>query len=257
MKLGLVTYMMAARWDVPTIIDKCTELGYEGVELRTTHAHGVEPSLSARKRGTVRARFADSAVTLWGLGTTCEYHAVDAAELERNVEETKTFVRLAADVGAKGIKVRPNGFQEAAGIPRSKTLEQIGLAYRRCGEYAKDYGIELWMEVHGRGTSEPKHIRTVLEVADHDNCFVCWNSGFGEVDENGSILANFELLKPWIRSCHITRLADDHYPWRELFTLLRESGYGDRFALAEIQDSPDRERLLRYYRALWLELTRP
>ena len=256
MKLGLVTYMMASQWDVPTIIEKCTELGYEGVELRTTHAHGVELSLSAQERQKVRARFADSPVVLWGLGTTCEYHAVERAEVERNIEETKAFVRLAADVGAKGIKVRPNGFHEEAGIPREKTLEQIGLAYRQCGEFGRDCGIELWMEVHGRGTSDPKHMRTIIDVADHDNCFICWNSNVREVDENGSIKANFELLKPKIRSCHINRLADPRYPWRELFTLLRESGY-DRFTLAEIQDSPGRERVLRYYRALWLELTRP
>jgi hypothetical protein len=256
MKLGLVTYMMAAQWDVPTIIAKCSELGYEGVELRTTHAHGVEPTLSAAERQQVRARFADSPVVLWGLGSTCEYHAMELAEVERNIEETKVFVQLAADVGAKGVKVRPNGFHEEAGIPKEKTLEQIGLAFRQCGEYAQDYGVELWMEVHGRGTSDPKHMRTIMEVADHANCFACWNSNPGEVDENGSIQASFDLLSPWIRSCHINRLADPGYPWRELFTLLRKAGY-DRFTLAEIQDSPDRERLLRYYRALWVELTRP
>lgn len=256
MKLGLVTYMMAAQWDVPTIIEKCSELGYAGVELRTTHAHGVELSLSAQEREQVRTRFADSPVTLWGLGSTCEYHAAERAELERNIRETRAFVRLAADVGAKGVKVRPNGFQDAAGIPREKTLEQIGLAFRKCGEFAKDHGVELWMEVHGRGTNDPKHMRTIMETADQDNCFVCWNSNPGETDESGSIKASFDLLKPWIRSCHINRLADPQYPWRELFGLLRQAGY-DRFTLAEIQDSPDRERLLKYYRALWLELTRP
>ena len=42
MKLGLVTYNMAKDWDIPTIINNCTETGFEGVELRTTHAHKVE-----------------------------------------------------------------------------------------------------------------------------------------------------------------------------------------------------------------------
>ncbi|MBN1581327.1 MAG: sugar phosphate isomerase/epimerase, partial [Anaerolineae bacterium] len=68
MKLGLVTYMIASQWDVPTMIETCTALGYQGVELRTTHAHGVELSLSQQERREVRARFADSDVTLWGLG---------------------------------------------------------------------------------------------------------------------------------------------------------------------------------------------
>ena len=240
---------------MPTLIEKCTALGYEGVELRTTHAHGVELALSAQERREVRARFADSDVTLWGLGTTCCYHAADPAEVEANVAETKEWVQLAVDVGAVGVKVRPNGFQEEQGIPKEKTLEQIGLAYRECGVYAAEHGIELWMEVHGRGTSEPRYMRTIVETADQDNCTLCWNSNPGEEDENGSIEANFRLLQPWIRSCHINRMAGGTYPYRELFTLLRESGY-DRFTLAEIQDNPDRERLLTYYRALWVELNR-
>jgi len=255
MKLGMVTYMIGAQWDVPTLIEKCSALGYQGVELRTTHAHGVELSLSAQERREVRVRFADSDVTLWGLGTTCCYHAADPAEVERNIAETKEWVQLAADVGAVGVKVRPNGFQEEQGIPKEKTLEQIGLAYRECGAYAAEQGIELWMEVHGRGTSEPRHMQAIFQTADHPNCSACWNSNPGEVDANGSIQASFDLLKPWIRSCHINRLAAGVYPYRELFTLLRESGY-DRFTLAEIQDNPERERLLQYYRALWLELKR-
>ena len=257
MRLGLVTYMIGAQWDVPALIEACATLGYEGVELRTTHAHGVEPSLSPQERQEVRARFADAPVELWGLGSTCAYHYADPDELARNIKETKAFARLAADVGARGVKVRPNGFQEEAGISKEATLEQIGTAYRECGAYAAEHGVELWMEVHGRGTQDPRTIRTILQIADHPNCNACWNSSPGEVDEAGSIQRSFDLLRPWIRSCHINRLADPGYPWRELFRLLRGAGYGDRFTLAEIQDSPDRERLLRYYRALWQELAHP
>ena len=72
MKLGVVTYNIAKDWDVPTMIEKCTEIGIEGVELRTTHAHGVEPSLSAEERREVRARFEDSPVTLWAMVISLE-----------------------------------------------------------------------------------------------------------------------------------------------------------------------------------------
>jgi hypothetical protein len=66
---------------------------------------------------------------------------------------------------------------------------------------------------------------------------------------------SFELLKPWIRSVHINELADERYPWRELFTLLRASGY-DRYTFAEVAQSKEPERFLRWYRALWTELNR-
>src|ERR1700754_40275 len=46
MKVGIVTYNIAKDWDVPTIIKNCTEAKIQGVELRTSHAHGVEVKLS-------------------------------------------------------------------------------------------------------------------------------------------------------------------------------------------------------------------
>ena len=36
-RLGIVTYMIAADWDVPTILRVCKNAGISDVELRTTH----------------------------------------------------------------------------------------------------------------------------------------------------------------------------------------------------------------------------
>jgi hypothetical protein len=82
---------------------------------------------------------------------------------------------------------------------------------------------------------------------------VCWNSNPTDV-VNGSVRRNFDLLRPYIKSCHITELSSN-YPWRELFTLMRKSGY-DRWTLCEVAESREPERFLGYYRALWMELTR-
>lgn len=253
MKLGIVTYQIAQNWDIPTIIEKCRAVGLEGVELRTTHAHGVEPTLSRAERAEVKKRFDDSGITLWGLGSICEYHSDDSAVVRQNIETCKEFTLLAHDVGAKGVKVRPNGLVE--GIPEEQTLEQIGLAMRECGEFAADYGIEIWCEVHGWLTMDPVRMSKILDICNHHNVGACWNSNVGAEIKNGSIKESFDLLKKDIKSVHINELCNPEYPWRELFTLLKESGY-DRFTLAEIGDNPDGERLLRYYRALWLELTR-
>jgi len=57
LRLGLVTYNLAKNWDVPMIIRMCSETGFEAVELRTTHAHGVEPSLNEEQRRAVKKIF--------------------------------------------------------------------------------------------------------------------------------------------------------------------------------------------------------
>jgi sugar phosphate isomerase/epimerase len=253
MKLGIVTYNIAKDWDLPTILKVCETVGLEGVELRTTHAHGVEVTLSAAERREVKKMFDDSPVELAGLGSAFEYHSPDPDELKRNIEGTKEYVKLAADVGAPGVKVRPNNLPD--GVPVEKTLEQIGLALREVGQFAADYGVQIRLEVHGRGTSHVPYIRRIIDVADHDNVYVCWNSNHADIAEGGSIKPNFDLVKHKIGLVHINELYSD-YPWKELFGLLNGSGY-QGFTLAEIPGCPgveDSIRLLRYYRTLWREL---
>jgi sugar phosphate isomerase/epimerase len=68
-KFGLVTYLWGKDMDLVTLIDVCEKSGLAGVELRTEHAHGVEPQLSKNQRAEVRIRFADSPVSLVGYGS--------------------------------------------------------------------------------------------------------------------------------------------------------------------------------------------
>ncbi|MFA0758429.1 MAG: hypothetical protein KEFWMYNX_000546 [Candidatus Fervidibacter sp.] len=253
MRLGLVTYNIAKDWDLETLIQVCETVGIEGVELRTTHRHGVEPTLSADERQKVRQRFEQTRVKLVGLGTTCEFHSPNRDELQRQIETAKQFIVLAHDVGAVGVKVRPNGLPE--GVPKEKTIRQIGEALRELGDFATGFGIEVWLEVHGRGTSDLGVIQAIMEVANHPQVGVCWNSNREDIVD-GSVKANFERVRKWVRHAHINELWREDYPWRELFGLLRDANY-EGWTMAEIPESADAVRLLRYYRALWRELTRP
>jgi sugar phosphate isomerase/epimerase len=251
MKLGLVTYNLAKDFTLPELLELCRDCEIEGVELRTTHAHGVEPGLSPAARREVRERFAASGVTLWGLGSTCEFHSPDPAVVAENVRTCAGFAQLAHDTGARGVKVRPNGLPSE--VPEEKTLEQIGRAVAECARQAGELGVEIWVEVHGAATQEPLRMKRIMEHAAHPNAGLTWNSNPTDL-KGGSIRESFELLKPWIRSCHINELPDRRYPWRELFSLLDGAGY-DRFTLCECQESSDPHRVLRYYAALWRAMT--
>ena len=251
--LGIVTYNIAATWDVPTILRICKSVGLQAAELRTTHKHGVEPSLSKEERAEVRARFKNEGVQLWGLGSVCEFHSKNADDVKQQIETCKQFLQLSADLGAKGVKVRPNGLPKE--IPVEKTLEQIGKALAQCGQTAADLGQEVWLEVHGNGTSHPPHIQTIMETCNHPSVGITWNSNKTDL-KDGKLRPYFEMLRPWLKSCHINELYGT-YPYQELFTLLREARY-DRVTLVEIpqklEPAPG-ELLLRYYKRLWEEWT--
>ncbi len=253
MRLGTVTYNLAKDWDVDTIIAMCHKTGFEGVELRTTHAHGVEPSLTSQERAEVKAKFAESGVVLWGLGSVCEYHSPDPAVLRENIQSTAEFVKLAKDVGAVGVKVRPNGFAKDAGISEEQTLEQIGRALRECGQQAEAYGIELWLEVHGPGTSHPPHVKTIMDVADHPLVGVTWNCNQQDIVDL-SIEKYYRPLAAKVRCLHIHDLYED-YPYRELFRILKETGF-DGFCLTELGESAEPERFMKTYNLLFREWTK-
>ena len=147
MHLGLVTYNLAADWDIPTIIKNCEAAKFEGVELRTTHAHKVEVNLSKEQREEVKKRFADSKVQLMGLGSAFDYHTPDQAKLRKDIEATKEYIVLAQDVGATGVKVRPNGFPRRC--PWRRRWNRSGARCARFGDFARDHGQVIRLEVHG------------------------------------------------------------------------------------------------------------
>lgn len=247
LQLGTVTYNLGRSWDLDTLIKNCVETQFQGVELRTTHAHGIEINTATVKRRQVRQIFEDSGVKLVGIGSACEFHAADPVEVRRNIEETKAFAKLAHDVGASGVKVRPNGLPE--GVPEEKTLEQIGLSLRECGAFAADYGVQIRMEVHGRETSRLPRVRKILDYADHSNVWICWNSNDNDLLDGG-LDSNFDLVKHRIGLVHMRDLYREEYPWRRLYSMLNKINYSG-FCLAEIPESTDPIRVMRYYRALF------
>ena len=247
-RLGLVTYNLAKDWDIPTIIRNCQEAKFEGVELRTTHAHGVEVALSKGQREEVRRQFRESSVALMGLGSAFDYHTPDQARLRKDIEATKEYIVLAHDVGAPGVKVRPNGLPKE--VPKEKTLEQIGLSLRELGEFGDGYGVQIRLEVHGPETSLLPNIKIIMDTARHRNVGVCWNSNQTDLAGEG-FDHNYDLVKDRIFTVHMRDLYLDEYPFRELLTRLNEAGFTG-FCLAEIPESKDAVRVMNYFRGLFL-----
>jgi len=248
LKLGTVTYNIAKDWDLPTLVKNLAETGFEAVELRTTHTHGVEISLPAAARAEVRKRFEDSPVKIGGLGTTCEYQSADPAVLRKNIDETREWVKLARDLGSPSVKVRPNGL--AKDVPEERTLEQIGKALRECGAVAVDHGVKIQLEVHGETTSRVPRIRKILDHGgNHPGVRVCWNSNQTDLLDGG-FEANFQLVRAQIGQVHMRDLFLEEYPWRQLLTALTDMRF-DGYCFAEIPESADPLRVLKYFRGLF------
>ena len=247
LKLGLMSYTLAKDWDIETIIKNCTETQFEHVELRTTHAHGVEVSLTQAQRRDVRKRFEDAGLKI-SLASGFSYHHPDPAELRKHIEGTKEYTLLARDIGALGIRVFPNAIP--AGIPEEQTLRQIGKSLGEVGEFAHNYGVDIRVCVHGRGTNIISKIKKMIDYSESPYVYVNWNCDQNDTKGPG-FEANFNSVKDRIRNIHMHELWDEEYPYRQLFRLLRQAGY-QGYCDAEIPASCEPIRLMKYYRALFL-----
>jgi sugar phosphate isomerase/epimerase len=219
---GLVTYMWGAKMDLPALIKNCETTGMQAVELRTTHAHGVEPSLNEAQRKEVQKRFGDTAVVCVGLGSDERFDNPDPAVVRKAIERSKEFIRLSHDIGSSGVKVKPDKFHKD--VPHEKTIEQIGKSLNELGEYAAGFGQQVRLEVHGECAELPT-IKAIMDIATDSNVAVCWNSNVSDLKGDG-LEKNFNLVrKRFGATCHVREVTGRDYPWDELVKLLVKSDY--------------------------------
>lgn len=222
MRYGMVTYLWGKDLGLDALLAACAEAGLEAVELRTQHAHGVEPSLDAAARRELRARLGDSPVALVGLGSDERFDSPDPGRLAAAIAATKGFLQLSADLGGSGVKVKPDSFHKD--VPRERTIAQIGDALRELAPFAQDLGQELRLEVHG-SCADPRTIAAIVAHADHPAVRVCWNCNAQDTKGLG-LHGNFALLRPSFGgTLHAPPAEFGDYPLAELVALCTRSDY--------------------------------
>lgn len=235
MRFGLVTYLWGRDWELPTLIANCEEAGFAGVELRTRHAHGVETNLNAAQREDVKKRFAGSSVTCIGYGANFEYHSPDPRQLRDNIEQTKEYIKLCKDIGATGIKVKPNYLPPE--VPREKTIAQIAASLNEVGKFGQDYDQIIRVEVHGNITQELPVMKAIFDRVTEKNVKICWNCNEQDLLPPG-LEGNFNMVKKWFGdTVHVRELDSEDYPYQQLFDLFTAINY-EGWILLEARTEP-------------------
>ena len=248
-QLGIVTYNIAKDWDLPTILSRLEKLGYGGVELRTGHAHKVEVNLTKAQRDEVRKRFEDSPVELAGLGSRLRIPGdrpggrAQEHRGDQGVRPPGPRHRLSGREGPaqrhpQGCRPRPDPPPDRPRPPRDRRgCRRVRRRDSRRGPRRRHAGAEALRQ--DPRVRRPSQRLRLLEL---------------EPDRRDRA-ARSRRPSPWSRprSARSTSATSPTptYPWRELFALLPPSSY-EGYTLAEIPESTDPERVLRYFKALWL-----
>jgi len=249
-RFGFTTYQWGKDWDIPTLIANCCKAKAFGVEMRTSqsYAHGVELDLSAQERIEVRKRFEDSPVTLIGLATSERFDSPNPEELKAAIESAKAHIVLCRDIGGSGVRVFPNSFHK--GVPREKTIEQIGQSLNDVGAFATDYGQQVRLEAHGTAGELPT-LRAIMDHVVQPSVRVKLNSDRRDKQGKG-FEYNFNLVKDYLGdTLHLHNLKDTEFPYQLQMDLLVKMGWTG-WQLLEVSDKvPDRVQALIEQRQIW------
>ncbi|MEM7231693.1 MAG: TIM barrel protein, partial [Planctomycetota bacterium] len=254
MKIGLVTYLWGAKWNLDECLHNCSAAGVPGLELRTTHGHRVEPSLNKKQRAEVKQKFEDRGVVCLGPGSNERFDHREAGQLKKAIETTKGFLQLSHDIGGSGVKVKPNSFQR--GVPKEKTIEQIGKALGELARFGDGLGQEVRLEVHGKIGQDFAALRSIMKIANHKRAVICWNSNDGETQGKG-IEPRFQLVKDFMgQTAHVREMNIGEYPYQQLMDLFAGMNYTGWILLECRTKVKDGVKAMREQRNVWEKMVR-
>lgn len=253
MKIGLAvstadalpSAFVAMRDDLGCCIDRCADLGYDGVELALRHPSQVD----VRR---IKQRLAATGLEVPCISSGQVFAAdrlyfthPDPAVRNQAVERVADMIRLAAEFGAMVNTGRVRGVVhdgEAPETARQRYLDCI----RRCADVAEPIGVELIVEpVNRYEVNFINNCTEGLEIvrASGRRCVRLMPDLFHMNIEDASFRDALTAAREYIGYVHVAdsnRLAPGwgHMPFDEIFGILKDVGYNG-WITAEILPQPD------------------
>jgi len=137
-------------WSLERVLDVAGREGYDGVELRFLEgddALWARPELSGRRLGEARRRLRDAGLAVSCVDTRCSFHDPDRSARARSCAEALRSLELAAQLGAKGIRVFGDRIQPGADL--AATRGWIADSLQMLARTGERMGVEVWIESHG------------------------------------------------------------------------------------------------------------
>ncbi len=234
MKLAFTT-LGCPDWDLPTIVRRAREYGYDGVDFR---GYGQTIPVYTLPEFTTRC---EDTVTLFresGLEVPCfSTSALVAANPGAALAEIAAYAPLCQRFGAKFLRVFGGG--EFAETERAQYLERAVSTLRQALPIAEAWDVTLLFETHD-AWMDSRHTRRIMESVDSPRVGVLWDVHHPYRYAGESPAETWQRLGPWIRNTHwkdsclrpgtergyeLCLLGEGDLPLAEIMHTLQAGGY--------------------------------
>ncbi|NOT02931.1 MAG: sugar phosphate isomerase/epimerase [Phycisphaerales bacterium] len=173
MKIGFSSLVCPA-WDLATILEKASEYGFEGVELRGLQGELYLPRVPAvaGNPAVTRQRFSAAGIELVCLGSSVTLSARKPAVLAKARIELQEYIDLAASLGCPYVRMFAGEVQ--AGETQEATLGRVAEELTRMAAYAASKRVAIVVE-NGGDFADSRALWYLCDCASHPAIRVCWN----------------------------------------------------------------------------------
>ena len=225
-------------WTFEQMVNFAVKNGYNGIELR-----GIQRELDLtkckefssveNKRATIKM-MKDNGLKFVGLGSSATMHFADAIVRKKNLDEGRSFIDLAHEIGCANIRVFPNLLPKEQ--DKKVTMDLITKGLLELGDHAKGSGVNVLLESHG-DLVKIDDFETIMQQAQHENVGMVWDVTNMWTLTKESPAKAYKRLKKYIRHTHIkdakmvdgklqyTYLGKGEVPIFEAIDLLAKDGY--------------------------------
>ena len=183
---------------------------------------------------TLRRRAADLGIGISGTGVRNNFTTADKATRAEGVEHIKTFVEVAARLGAPVIRVfadtqmrAQNWHTVSNGTTRRQVQDWIAEALRECAEHGKKYKVKIGVQNHGDFLATGEELMALVKAVGSEWCGPIVDTGYFKSDDP---YKDMELVAPHAVNWQVKQspLGEDSEVPTDLVKLLkivRKSGY--------------------------------
>jgi sugar phosphate isomerase/epimerase len=226
-------------WTIETILARAVAFGYDGIEWRGGPDGHVQPSMSTSERARLRRRVADSGLFSLAVTAYTSFVSDDLAVRQENVDELRRYLDLAADFGARYVRVflgelRPG---DDVAVARSRIVHCLESAAPHAGAVSVGLAVEPHDDFVRSASVAP-----IFERVPHPAVGAVWDVGntfaAGEDPVEGFQLLGKRLFYVQVKDLigryperRLTRLGEGEVPLASAVELLLNHGYQGAFSV--------------------------
>jgi sugar phosphate isomerase/epimerase len=224
-------------WTFSQVLQHAAANNYQGIEIRGIKGDldlPNNPLFSASNIAQTMREIEDSTSKIVNLGSSANMHFIDAKKRQSNLDDAKKYIELAHQLACPFIRVFPNDLPKDQ--DEKATVDAIIRALQELGDFAKNSGVKVLLESHGKVIKSDMLLH-IMQEANHANVGLVWDFfNMWSITKEPPVQM-YDRLKKYIFHTHIkdatltdkgeiyTLLGEGNSPVKEALHALKSGGY--------------------------------